>query len=95
MAMKKKNSLPDMYSPEKKFSGFFCVHGIQELKEKDKKTGKISFKKEELVRILVFLRFTFLYILHISKRQPAKRLPDFTKKSKIYRNSGGKNNETF
>lgn len=23
MAMKKKNSLPDMYSPEKKFSGFF------------------------------------------------------------------------
>ena len=47
MAMKKKNSLPDMYSPEKKFSGFFCVHGIQELKEKDKKTGKISFKKEK------------------------------------------------
>lgn len=23
MKMKKKNSLPDMYSPEKKFSGFF------------------------------------------------------------------------
>lgn len=23
MKMKKKNSLPDMYSPEKRFSGFF------------------------------------------------------------------------
>lgn len=57
---------------------------MQELKEKDKKTGKISFKKEELVRILVFLRFTFLYILHISKRQPAKRLPDFYKKNQKY-----------
>ena len=57
---------------------------MQELKEKDKKTGKIRFKKEELVRILVFLRFTFLYILHISKRQPAKRLPDFYKKNQKY-----------
>ena len=57
---------------------------MQELKEKDKKTDKISFKKEELVRILVFLRFTFLYILHISKRQPAKRLPDFYKKNQKY-----------
>lgn len=25
MEMKKKNSLPDMYSPEKKFSGFLCM----------------------------------------------------------------------
>lgn len=25
MEMKKKNSLPDMYSPEKKFSGFLCI----------------------------------------------------------------------
>ena len=24
MKMKKKNSLPDMYNPEKKFSGFFA-----------------------------------------------------------------------
>lgn len=46
MAMKKKNSLPDMYSPEKKFSGFFCVHGMQELKEKDKKLAKSASKKK-------------------------------------------------
>ena len=95
MAMKKKNLLPDMYSPEKKFSGFFCVHGIQELKEKDKKTGKISFKKEKKKSRCEILYSILLHISHIVKRQPAKRLPDFTKKSKIYRNSGGKNNETF
>lgn len=43
MAMKKKNSLPDMYIPEKKFSGFFVYwHAGTENK---KRTGKISFKK--------------------------------------------------
>lgn len=91
MAMKKKNSLPDMYSPEKKFSGFFCVHGMQELKEKDKKLAKSASKKSRCEILYSIL----LHISHIVKRQPAKRLPDFTKKSKIYRNSGGKNNETF
>ena len=40
MEMKKKNSLPDMYSPEKKFSGFF-VYDLQ----KDKK--ELTKQKKE------------------------------------------------
>ena len=46
MAMKKKNSLPDMYSPEKKFSGFFCVYGLLEPKTK-KELAKSASKKEQ------------------------------------------------
>lgn len=34
MAMKKKNSLPDMYSPEKKFSGFFVYMACWNRKQK-------------------------------------------------------------
>lgn len=45
MAMKKKNLLPDMYSPEKKFSGFFCVYGLRKLKAK-KRTCKINSKRK-------------------------------------------------
>lgn len=36
MEMKEKNSLPDMYSPEKKFSGFLCIWSAgTESKKKD------------------------------------------------------------
>lgn len=44
MAMKKKNSLPDMYSPEKKFSGFFCVLAYWNQKTK-KELAKAASKK--------------------------------------------------
>lgn len=33
MAMKKKNSFPDMYSPEKKFSGFFLCMTYRKTKK--------------------------------------------------------------
>lgn len=50
MKMKKKNSLPDMYSPEKKFSGFLCIwsagteskkKGLAKLTPKER-TDKVS-----------------------------------------------------
>jgi len=44
MAMKKKNSLPDMYSPEKKFSGFF-VYWHTGTKKTKKELAKAASKK--------------------------------------------------
>ena len=45
MAMKKKNSLPDMYSPEKKFYwGFFAYMACWSRKQK-KELAKSAFKK--------------------------------------------------
>lgn len=46
MAMKKKNSLPDMYSPEKKFSGFFAYMACWSRKQK-KELAKSASKKEQ------------------------------------------------
>lgn len=92
MKMKKKNSLPDMYSPEKKFSGFFVLACWN---RKQKRTGKSSFKKEKKRADTKSCISYYCIFLILYKRQPAKRLPDFYKKAKIYRNSGGKNNETF
>lgn len=72
MAMKEKNSLPDMYSPEKKFLGFFCVYGLRELKAKaEKELTKLTPKKES-AKPPVSLRFTFLYILHIVQKAAGK-----------------------
>lgn len=71
MAMKEKNSLPDMYSPEKKFSGFF-LYGLRELKTKtEKRTCKINSKKEP-AKPPASLRFTFLHILHIVQKAAGK-----------------------
>lgn len=42
MVMKKKSSLPDMYSPEKKFSGFLC---IDILEPKTKKNWQKQLQK--------------------------------------------------
>lgn len=70
MAMKEKNSLPDMYSPEKKFSGFFIWSAGTEDKNR-KRTCKINSKKEQ-AKPPASLRFTFLYILHIKQKAAGK-----------------------
>lgn len=70
MAMKKKNSLPDMYSPEKKFSGFLCI-GILEPKNK-KRTGKSSFKKIAKKSRYEILYFILLHISHIVQKASGK-----------------------
>ncbi|RHS01610.1 hypothetical protein DW884_18670 [Ruminococcus sp. AM40-10AC] len=66
---------------------------MRELKTK-KRTYKISLKKSKKEQIRNPAFHIIVYFSYC-KRQPAKRLPDFYKKAKIYRNSGGKNNETF
>lgn len=50
MAMKKKNSLPDMYSPEKKFSGFFVYWhtGTKKQKKNWQKQLQKNSKKEQI-----------------------------------------------
>lgn len=67
MAMKKKNSLPDMYSPEKKFSGFF-VYWHTGTKKTKKRTGKSSFKKIAKKSRYEILYFILLHISHIVQK---------------------------
>jgi hypothetical protein len=71
------------------------VHGMRELKEKDKKTGKISFKKRKKEQIRNPVFHIIAYFSYCTKGSRQSGCLIFTKKSKIYRNSGGKNNETF
>lgn len=53
MAMKKKNSLPDMYSPEKKFSGFFAYMACWSRKQKKNLQNQLQKKsKKEQIFIL-------------------------------------------
>ena len=95
MKMKKKNSLPDMYSPEKRFSGFFVYVAYWSRKQK-KRTCKSSFKKKEKKEQIRNLEFHIIaYFSYCTKGSWQIGCLIFTKKSKIYRNSGGKNNETF
>lgn len=70
MAMKKKNSLPDMYSPEKKFSGFFVYWHTGTKKQKknwQKQLQKIA--KKSRYEILYFI---LLHISHIVQKASGK-----------------------
>lgn len=93
MAMKKKNLLPDMYSPEKKFSGFLRAWNAGAENKKKNLQNQLQKEQERADTKSCISYYCIFLILY--KMQPAKRLPDFYKKAKIYRNSGGKNNETF
>ena len=91
MAMKEKNSLPDMYSPEKKFSGFFCVYGLRELKTKtEKELAKLTPKKRIGKASCIPAFYIFVYSSYYTKGSRQSGCLIFTKKAKIYRNSGGK-----
>lgn len=57
---------------------------MRELKEKDKKTGKINFKKEKKRADTKSCISYYCIFLILYKRQPAKRLPDFYKKKQKY-----------
>lgn len=96
MKMKKKNSLPDMYSPEKRFSGFFVYMACWSLSQKQKKElAKLTPKKRIGKTSCIPAFYIFAYSSYYTKGSRQSGLPDFYKKAKIYRNSGGKNNETF
>lgn len=70
MAMKKKNSLPDMYSPEKRFSGFFVY--VAYWSRKQKKTCKSSFKKKRKKNRYEILNSILLHISHIVQKAAGK-----------------------
>ena len=72
MAMKEKNSFPDMYSPEKKFSGFLCIWSAGTEDKNRKRTYKINSKKKEPARPPASLHFILLHISHIVKKAAGK-----------------------
>lgn len=72
MKMKKKNSLPDMYSPEKRFSGFFVYVAYWSRKQK-KRTCKSSFKKKKRKKNRYeILNSILLHISHIVQKAAGK-----------------------
>ena len=70
MAMKKKNLLPDMYSPEKKFSGFLRAWNAG-VENKKKELTKSASKRARQSRYEI-LYFILLHISHIVQKAAGK-----------------------
>lgn len=71
MKMKKKNSLPDMYSPEKRFSGFFVYVAYWSRKQK-KELAKAASKKKRKKNRYEILNSILLHISHIVQKAAGK-----------------------
>ena len=93
MKMKKKNSLPDMYSPEKKFSGFFVYwHAGTENKKELAKAASKKRKKEQIRNPAFHIIAYFSYCTKGSRQSGCLI---FTKKQKYIEIQEGKTMKHF